>query len=174
MKPTRYVRTAPDRLDATFAALADPTRRAILRRLATGDASVTELAKPFAMSQPAISKHLKVLEKAGLITRGRDAQRRPCRIEAKPLAEIRPDLPPGLCAIIHKMMAKDPAERYQTPIEVVAALEPWTQVPIPPPTAEEMPRLSPAVAKSSSPNTTLAFRHMLLLPRSALARPPGS
>jgi DNA-binding transcriptional ArsR family regulator len=87
MKPTRYERTAPDRLDATFAALADPTRRAILRRLATGEASVTELARPFAMSQPAISKHLKVLEKAGLVTRSRDAQRRPCRIEAKPLAE---------------------------------------------------------------------------------------
>ncbi len=79
--------TPSDRLDATFAALADPTRRAILARLATGEASVTELAEPFAMSQPAISKHLKVLERAGLITRGRDAQRRPCRIEAQPLAE---------------------------------------------------------------------------------------
>src|SRR5438552_7998325 len=77
----------PDRLDATFAALADPTRRAILARLASGEASVTELARPFAMSQPAISKHLKVLERAGLISRGRDAQRRPCRLEAKPLAE---------------------------------------------------------------------------------------
>jgi DNA-binding transcriptional ArsR family regulator len=77
----------PERLDSTFAALADPTRRAILARLAAGDASVMELAKPFAMSQPAISKHLKVLEGAGLISRGRDAQRRPCRIEAKPLAE---------------------------------------------------------------------------------------
>lgn len=76
-----------DRLDATFAALADPTRRAILARLASGEASVTELAEPFAMSQPAISKHLKVLERAGLIARGRDAQRRPCRIEAQPLAE---------------------------------------------------------------------------------------
>lgn len=75
------------RLDATFAALADPTRRAILSRLAKGDASVTELAKPFAMSQPAISKHLRVLEHAGLISRGRDAQRRPCRIEARPLAD---------------------------------------------------------------------------------------
>src|SRR5260370_40084939 len=75
------------RLDATFAALADPTRRAILARLASGDASVTELAKPFAMSQPAISKHLKVLEHAGLISRGRDAQRRPCRIEGKPLRD---------------------------------------------------------------------------------------
>lgn len=74
-------------LDATFAALADPTRRAILARLASGEASVMDLAKPFAMSQPAISKHLKVLERAGLISRGRDAQRRPCRIEAKPLAE---------------------------------------------------------------------------------------
>lgn len=74
-------------LDATFAALADPTRRAILARLASGEASVTELAKPFAMSQPAISKHIKILERAGLISRGRDAQRRPCRIEARPLAE---------------------------------------------------------------------------------------
>ncbi len=79
--------TPSDRLDATFAALADPTRRAILARLASGEASVTELAEPFAMSQPAISKHLKVLERAGLIARGRDAQRRPCRIEAQPLAE---------------------------------------------------------------------------------------
>jgi DNA-binding transcriptional ArsR family regulator len=78
---------APDRLDATFAALADPTRRAILARLSSGDASVMELAEPFAMSQPAISKHLKVLERAGLISRGRDAQRRPRRLEAKPLAE---------------------------------------------------------------------------------------
>jgi DNA-binding transcriptional ArsR family regulator len=74
-------------LDATFAALADPTRRAILARLATGEASVGELAAPFAMSQPAISKHLKVLEKAGLVSRGRDAQRRPVRVEAQPLAE---------------------------------------------------------------------------------------
>lgn len=76
----------PD-LDTTFAALADPTRRAILARLASGEASVMELAEPFDMSQPAISKHLKVLERAGLISRGRDAQRRPCRIEARPLAE---------------------------------------------------------------------------------------
>jgi DNA-binding transcriptional ArsR family regulator len=78
---------APDRLDATFAALADPTRRAILARLASGEASVAELAEPFAISQPAISKHLKVLERAGLISRGRDAQRRPRRLEATPLAE---------------------------------------------------------------------------------------
>ena len=79
--------TPAARLDATFAALADPTRRAILARLAAGDASVTELAKPFAMSQPAISKHIKVLERAGLIARGPEAHRRPCRIVAKPLAE---------------------------------------------------------------------------------------
>ena len=75
-----------DPLDATFAALADPTRRAILARLASGEASVTELAKPFAMSQPAISKHLKVLEHAGLISGGREAQRRPRRIEGEALA----------------------------------------------------------------------------------------
>lgn len=75
-------------LDATFAALADPTRRAILARLASGDAPVSELGKPFSMSLPAISKHLNVLERAGLISRGRDAQRRPCRLDAKPLAEI--------------------------------------------------------------------------------------
>jgi DNA-binding transcriptional ArsR family regulator len=74
-------------LDATFAALADPTRRAILARLARGEASVNELAEPFDMSQPAISKHLRVLERAGLISRSRDRQRRPCRLEAKPLAE---------------------------------------------------------------------------------------
>jgi DNA-binding transcriptional ArsR family regulator len=77
----------PARLDATFAALADPTRRAILARLASGEASVAELAKPFKMSQPAISKHLKVLERAGLVSRGQDAQRRPRKLEAKPLAE---------------------------------------------------------------------------------------
>jgi DNA-binding transcriptional ArsR family regulator len=75
------------RLDATFFALADPTRRAILSRLAIGEASVAELTAPFAMSQPAISRHLKVLEKAGLIRRGRDAQRRPCRLEPEPMIE---------------------------------------------------------------------------------------
>jgi DNA-binding transcriptional ArsR family regulator len=85
MKLTGYESADPDRLDATFAALADPTRRAILSRLAAGDATVTELAAPFAMSQPAISKHLKVLERAGLVSRSRDAQRRPCRLEARPL-----------------------------------------------------------------------------------------
>lgn len=79
--------SAASRLDATFAALADPTRRAILARLAQGDASVMQLAEPFEMSQPAISKHLKVLERAGLISSGRDAQRRPRRLDAKPLEE---------------------------------------------------------------------------------------
>jgi DNA-binding transcriptional ArsR family regulator len=78
---------APQRLNATFAALADPTRRAILARLSSGQATVMELAEPFAMSQPAISKHLKVLERAGLISGGREAQRRPRRLEPKPLAE---------------------------------------------------------------------------------------
>ena len=77
----------PARLNATFAALADPTRRAILARLTSGAASVTDLARPFRMSQPAISKHLKVLESAGLVSRGRDAQRRPRRLTPKPLAE---------------------------------------------------------------------------------------
>lgn len=76
-----------DQLTATFAALADPTRRAILARLALGETSVTELAKPFEMSMPAVSKHLKVLERAGLIVRGREAQWRPCRLEAAPLQE---------------------------------------------------------------------------------------
>ena len=79
--------THSQHLDATFAALADATRRAILARLTSGEVSVMDLAKPFAMSQPAISRHLKVLERAGLISRGRDAQRRPCRIQAKPLGE---------------------------------------------------------------------------------------
>jgi DNA-binding transcriptional ArsR family regulator len=87
MQPRGYGQLAQERLNATFAALADPTRRAILARLASGAASVTELADPFAMSQPAISKHLKVLERAGLISRGREAQRRPRRLEPKPLAE---------------------------------------------------------------------------------------
>ena len=83
MEPTSYT----PRLDAVFAALADPTRRAILARLAEGEASVGELAAPFAMSQPAVSKHLKVLEHAGLISRGIDRQRRPARLEARPMAE---------------------------------------------------------------------------------------
>jgi DNA-binding transcriptional ArsR family regulator len=78
----------PDQLSATFAALADPTRRAILARLASGEASVTQLAEPFEMSMPAISKHLKVLERAHLIARGREAQWRPCRLEAAPLKDI--------------------------------------------------------------------------------------
>ena len=87
MQSSGYGKLTPHRLDLTFAALADPTRRAILARLASGRASVRELAEPFAMSQPAVSKHLKVLERAGLISRGRDAQRRPRQLEAKPLAE---------------------------------------------------------------------------------------
>jgi DNA-binding transcriptional ArsR family regulator len=79
---------APDQLNAVFAALADPTRRAIIERLASGEASVTELAEPFAMSLPAITKHLKVLERAGLITRGKEAQWRPCRLAPEPLREV--------------------------------------------------------------------------------------
>ena len=79
---------SPDQLSETFAALADPTRRAILARLASGEASVTELAEPFEMSMPAVSRHLKVLERAGLIGRGRDAQWRPCRLEAAPLKDV--------------------------------------------------------------------------------------
>jgi DNA-binding transcriptional ArsR family regulator len=86
MEPIGYSQSS-GRLDATFGALADPTRRAILARLAKGEASVTDLARPFAMSQPAISKHLRVLERAGLISRGRDAQRRPRRLEAQPLRD---------------------------------------------------------------------------------------
>lgn len=86
MEPIGYAQSSTH-LDATFAALADPTRRAILARLAKGEASVVDLAGPFAMSQPAISKHLKVLERAGLISRGRDAQRRPRRLEARPLRD---------------------------------------------------------------------------------------
>jgi DNA-binding transcriptional ArsR family regulator len=79
---------AENRLSATFAALADPTRRAILARLESGDVSVTELAEPFSMSLPAVSKHLKVLERAGLIARGREAQWRPCKLEASPLKDV--------------------------------------------------------------------------------------
>jgi DNA-binding transcriptional ArsR family regulator len=80
--------TSDDRLNATFAALADPTRRAILARLQSGEVSVTELAAPFSMSLPAVSKHLKVLERAGLIARAREAQWRPCRLEASPLKDV--------------------------------------------------------------------------------------
>jgi len=87
MEPVGYAQSQTARLNAVFAALADPTRRAILARLARGEASVQQLARPFAMSQPAVSKHLKVLERAGLVSRGRDAQRRPRRLVAKPLAE---------------------------------------------------------------------------------------
>jgi len=83
-----YCMVPPDRLDAIFSALADPTRRAILARLAGGETSVTELAEPFAISLPAVSRHLKVLERAGLIARGREAQWRPCRLDAMPLKEV--------------------------------------------------------------------------------------
>lgn len=79
---------SPDPLSKTFAALADPTRRAILARLATGECTVGELAKPFSMSGPAVSKHLRVLERAGLVARGRDAQWRPCRLQAAPLKQV--------------------------------------------------------------------------------------
>jgi DNA-binding transcriptional ArsR family regulator len=79
---------SPDCLSNTFAALADPTRRAILARLASGEASVTELAEPFEMSMPAVSKHLKVLERAGLVARGREAQWRPCRLDPAPLRDV--------------------------------------------------------------------------------------
>jgi DNA-binding transcriptional ArsR family regulator len=84
----RHVATAPDRLSTTLSALADPTRRAILARLVSGEASVTELARPFDMSLAAVSKHLRVLERAGVIARGRDAQWRPCRLQAGPLREV--------------------------------------------------------------------------------------
>src|SRR5258707_2110872 len=87
MEQSSYERATSSRLDVTFAALANPTRRAILARLASGAVSVTELAEPFAMTQPAISRHLKVLERAGLISSGSDAQRRPRKLEARPLAE---------------------------------------------------------------------------------------
>jgi DNA-binding transcriptional ArsR family regulator len=83
----KAIDSSSERLDTTFLALADPTRRAIVARLARGEASVTELAEPFAISQPAISKHLKILQRAGLITVGQDAQRRPRRLETQPLAE---------------------------------------------------------------------------------------
>jgi DNA-binding transcriptional ArsR family regulator len=110
-------------LDTTFAALADPTRRAILARLASGVATVNELAEPFSMSQPAISKHLKVLERAGLISRGRDAQRRPRRLEARPLAEASAWLERyrkfwegnfrRLDALLHELQTKPRASRAQ-------------------------------------------------------------
>jgi DNA-binding transcriptional ArsR family regulator len=88
METTGYAAMDTGQLDRTFAALADPTRRAILTRLTRGESTVTELAEPFAMSQPAISKHLKVLERAGLVARGRDAQRRPVRLVGQPLGEV--------------------------------------------------------------------------------------
>lgn len=87
MQVSGYAKEQSDRLDAIFSALADPTRRAILQRLSTGEATVAQLAAPFDMTQPAVSRHLKVLEHAGLISRGKDAQRRPSRLEPKPLEE---------------------------------------------------------------------------------------
>ena len=118
-------RGASDRLDATFLALADPTRRAILARLALGEASVTELAEPFAISQPAISKHLKILERAGLISVGHDAQRRPRRIEGRPLAEATAWLEQyratweasfeRLDALLDEMQRTSAAKRRRTP-----------------------------------------------------------
>jgi len=115
------IQTVSARLDATFAALADPTRRAILARLATGDRSVNELAEPFDMTQPAISKHLKVLERAGLISRDRDAQRRPSRLEPTRLAEASAWLDEyrefwegsfaRLDAVLEDLKAKKPARR---------------------------------------------------------------
>jgi DNA-binding transcriptional ArsR family regulator len=120
MQPSGY-----RQLDATFAALADPTRRAILARLASGEATVNELAEPFSMSQPAISKHLKVLERAGLITRGRDAQRRPRRLEAQPLAEASAWLEPyrqfwernfkRLDALLNELKTKPRPQRAKHP-----------------------------------------------------------
>src|ERR671914_1720531 len=106
-----------DRLDATFMALADPTRRAILARLARGEVSVTELAEPFEMSQPAISKHLKVLERAGLVTRSREATRRPVKIEALPLAKASEFLEKyrefweGRYRRLHSLLADPPPEK---------------------------------------------------------------
>src|SRR5438067_13199825 len=106
-----------DRLDMTFAALADPTRRAILARLASGEASVMELAKPFAMSQPAISKHLKVLEHAGLISRGPDAQRRPCRLEPQALADA------TSCIERYRVISERNLRRLAPPLEEMKAAE---------------------------------------------------
>lgn len=99
---------APDELNKAFAALADPTRRAIIARLAAGEATVNELAEPFAMTQPSISKHLKVLERAGLISRGRAAQTRPCRLEPAPLRHI------AQWADMHRNLWEESFERLDT------------------------------------------------------------
>src|SRR2546430_9523776 len=95
--------SAPDRFDVVFAALSDPTRRSIVRRLADGEATVLELAEPFPISLPAISRHLKVLEQAGLISRGRDGQRRPCRLRPEPLGAIAPQAQPTPAARGHRV-----------------------------------------------------------------------
>ena len=124
MKDSDYGRLPARVLDATFAALANPTRRAILARLASGELSVTNLAEPFSMSQPAISSHLKVLERAGLVSRGRDAQRRPVRVEPKPLEAATAWLEGyrnawernfrRMDAVLAEMQAARPAKRNRT------------------------------------------------------------
>jgi DNA-binding transcriptional ArsR family regulator len=125
MQPDGYGTITAERLDATFSALADPTRREIIRRLAAGEATVTELAAPFAMSQPAVSKHLKVLERAGLVSRSRDAQRRPCRLEARAL-KAATDWLEGyrrywdesfqrLDSLLDELQAEPPSDDHDTP-----------------------------------------------------------
>jgi DNA-binding transcriptional ArsR family regulator len=124
MKDSDYGRLPARHLDATFAALANPTRRAILARLASGELSVTDLAEPFSMSQPAISSHLKVLERAGLVSRGRDAQRRPVRVEPKPLEAATAWLEGyrnawernfrRMDAVLEEMQAAKPAKKTRT------------------------------------------------------------
>src|ERR1700704_692053 len=106
-----------NRIDATFAALADPTRRAILSRLATGEATVNELAAPFNMSQPSISKHLKVLERAGLISRGRAAQTRPCRLETDPLKKV------ALWVEAYRHLWEDSFDRLDAHLKAVQSAE---------------------------------------------------
>jgi len=107
-----------DHLSHTFAALADPTRRAILARLATGECTVTELAEPFAMSMPAVSKHLRVLERAGLIARGREAQWRPCRIVSKPIKEV------AEWALSYREMWEPRLDRLETYLQDLQTKEP--------------------------------------------------
>ncbi|RPI51243.1 MAG: ArsR family transcriptional regulator [Acidobacteria bacterium] len=139
-------------LDATFAALADPTRRAMLARLASGEATVTELAQPFAISQPAISKHLKVLERAGLITRSRDAQRRPRRIDARPLGEavdwleryraLWEDNFQRLDALLEEL--QESTRKSRRPPNTVQGEDPWRKSPL----------SSGSTARSKTPSTS--------------------
>ncbi|MEZ4366146.1 MAG: metalloregulator ArsR/SmtB family transcription factor [Kofleriaceae bacterium] len=146
----------PPALDATFAALADPTRRAILARLARGEATVTELAQPFAISQPAISRHLKVLEHAGLISRGRDAQRRPCRLRGVPLRAARSWIEEHLEAweAAFAMLDDVLAELQAAPAPPAAAPTPTR--------ARRRPRLGrprkPSAARPPRPSTTKGSR----------------